>query len=175
LAMVYATRTSQFVAVNGTRENIQPSREALSEASRTYLSVRMMVSPPKSHHRLCMSESRYGYACQYGCVVLTIVVYICNRRRLTGSRLCVRNYVSVSMCSRMSHCDQLTEMALMLGSSCRPPDRARAPLKLPASRHKPVHDRANTMAAQCVFSASTSYSQAPHQQRQAVAERMEED
>lgn len=27
-----------------------------------YLSVRMMVSPPKSHQRLCMSESRYGYA-----------------------------------------------------------------------------------------------------------------
>lgn len=54
--------TSQFVAVSGTRENIQPSREGLSEASRMYLSVRMMVSPPKSHQRLCMSESRYGYA-----------------------------------------------------------------------------------------------------------------
>lgn len=26
----------------------------------TYLSVRITVSPPKSHHRLCMSESRYG-------------------------------------------------------------------------------------------------------------------
>lgn len=28
----------------------------------TYLSVRMMVSPPKSHHLLCMSESKYGCA-----------------------------------------------------------------------------------------------------------------
>jgi hypothetical protein len=55
-------RTSQFVAVSGTRENIHPSLDALSEASRMYLSVRMMVSPPKSHQRLCMSESRYGCA-----------------------------------------------------------------------------------------------------------------
>ena len=53
-------RTSQFVAVNGTREKIQPSREGLSDARRTYLSVRMMVSPPNSHQRLCMSESRNG-------------------------------------------------------------------------------------------------------------------
>ena len=52
--------TSQLVAVRGTRENSQPSREGLSEASRMYLSVRIIVSPPKSHQRLCMSESRYG-------------------------------------------------------------------------------------------------------------------
>jgi hypothetical protein len=43
---------------------------------------------------------------------------------------------------------QLTEMALMLGSSINPPDRARAPVRLPASRHKPVHDVAKTMVAQ---------------------------
>jgi hypothetical protein len=44
---------------------------------------------------------------------------------------------------------QLTEIALMLGSSIKPPDRARAPVKLAASRHKPVHDVAKTMVAQC--------------------------
>jgi hypothetical protein len=54
-------RTSQFVAVKGTREKIHPAREGSSGVRRMYLSVLTMVSPPKSNHRLCMSESRYGY------------------------------------------------------------------------------------------------------------------
>lgn len=82
--------TSQLVAVKGTRENIHPVREGLSDARRTYWSVRMMVSPPNSHHRLCMSESRYGYAV---CVSMrpTSIHDRLQVGRLTGSRLCVRN------------------------------------------------------------------------------------
>jgi hypothetical protein len=57
-ALQLVVLTSQFVAVSGTRENIHPVREGLSEARRMYLSVRTMVSPPKSHQRLCISESR---------------------------------------------------------------------------------------------------------------------
>lgn len=53
--------TSQFVAVSGTREKIQPALDGSSPVRRMYLSVRTMVSPPKSNHRLCISESRYGY------------------------------------------------------------------------------------------------------------------
>jgi hypothetical protein len=62
-------RTSQFVAVRGTREKSQPSREGLSDERRMYWSVRMMVSPPKSHQRLCMSESRYGCGEVRGCSI----------------------------------------------------------------------------------------------------------
>jgi hypothetical protein len=70
-----AKPTSQFVAVKGTRENSHPSCEGRSEVSRMYLfphqhasfprdnntaywSARTMVFPPKSNHRLCISESR---------------------------------------------------------------------------------------------------------------------
>jgi hypothetical protein len=87
----WARRTAQFVAVRGTLEKIQPSREGLSDARRTYLSVRMIVSPPKSHHRLCMSESRYGCRGQ----TLASDMFL-QRMRLTGSRLCVRNYTLLS-------------------------------------------------------------------------------
>ena len=64
-----------------------------------------------------------------------------------------RGCVSVTMCmlARMPPEHQpstLTEIALMLGSSIKPPDRAIAPVRLPASRHKPDHDFAKTMAAQ---------------------------
>lgn len=105
-----STKISQFVAVRGTLEKIQPSREGLSDASRMYLSVRMIVSPPKSHHRLCMSESRYG-----------------------GSRLCVRN-----------------EIALISGSSVKPPDLAETPVRLAAKRHTAAQELANNMVAQCL-------------------------
>jgi hypothetical protein len=60
-SIVYGVReelTSQFVAVNGTLEKIHPFLEPNSPVSLTYLSVRMTVSPPKSHQRLCISESR---------------------------------------------------------------------------------------------------------------------
>jgi hypothetical protein len=75
------------------------------------------------------------------------------RRRLTGSRLCVRSYASISNHSHMLPPGQLTEIALMLGSSTRPPERAIAPVRLPASRHRPVHDVAKTMVAQCFLGA----------------------
>jgi len=77
--------TSQFVAVNGTFENIHPLWDGRSEASRmylrgcgqrmaqiasrgtgAYLSALIIVSPPKSNHRLCISVSRYG--CSRGLV-----------------------------------------------------------------------------------------------------------
>jgi hypothetical protein len=85
------------VAVRGTLENNQPSREGLSEASRMYLSVRIMVSPPKSHHRLCMSESRYGYSWRQSKAQTSASSSSCGKMgRLTGSRLCVRSYGPVS-------------------------------------------------------------------------------
>jgi hypothetical protein len=73
--------------------------------------------------------------------------------QLTASRLCVRSYASISNHSHMPPPGQLTEIALMFGSSTNPPDRARAPVRLPASRHKPVHDVAKTMVAQCFLGA----------------------
>lgn len=36
-------------------------------------------------------------------------------------------------------------MALMSGSSLNPPDRANAPVQLPANKHKLVHGLANNM------------------------------
>jgi hypothetical protein len=73
--VILLQRTSQLVAVKGTLENSQPSREGLSEDSRTYWSVLMIVSPPKSHQRLCISESRYGCARSegiHGCAPLRV-------------------------------------------------------------------------------------------------------
>lgn len=123
--------TSQLVAVRGTRENSQPSREGLSEASRMYLSVRIIVSPPKSHQRLCMSESRYGCVrCQGMFGWGWCWAWPAEDMRLTGSRLCVRS-----------------EMALISGSSLNPPDRAQAPVQLPASKHRLVHGLAANMVA----------------------------
>lgn len=100
-----AARTSQFVAVRGTLENNQPSREGLSEASRMYWSVRIMVSPPKSHQRLCMSESRYGCSwCQSKVQSSASSVMHWKSRRLTGWRLCVRSCVPISGHGPSTHC-----------------------------------------------------------------------
>ena len=144
-------RTSQFVAVRGTRENSQPSREGLSDERRMYWSVRMMVSPPKSHQRLCMSESRYGWS------RVRVCSYVGARwcRRLTGSRLCVRSYVPVSIHSLHSAREhRRTEMALISGSSLSP--RLLTPVRLPASKHRLAHGLVNNMVARRLQSSEAS-------------------
>ena len=104
--------TSQFVAVRGTFEKIQPIRDCRSEASRMYLqrrlivgpesiretrshlSARTMVSPPNSNHRLCMSVSKYGFCVSVSRTHLHMPSacrrYLA-RRILTGVKLCVRS------------------------------------------------------------------------------------
>ena len=89
-------RTSQFVAVRGTREKSQPSREGLSDERRMYWSVRMMVSPPKSHQRLCMSESRYGCGEVRGC---SISIRACEGGADLQARGCVCAAFNVSIYS----------------------------------------------------------------------------
>jgi hypothetical protein len=77
----------------------------------------------------------------------TLCWRVYGNRQLTGSRLCVRSYHSVSIDSQ-HHYQQHTGMALMFGSSMKPPDRASAPVRLPASRHTPVHECEKSMVAQ---------------------------
>lgn len=106
-----------------------------------YWSVRMMVSPPKSHQRLCMSESRYGWG-----VLGTTPRCVCVGADLQA-RGCVfvaasllaygRGYSSTVEGTR-------TEMALMSGSSLSP--RLCTPAKLPASRHRPAHGFVNSIS-----------------------------
>lgn len=48
----------------------------------------------------------------------------------------------------------------MSGSSLSPPDRAHAPVQLPAIKHKLIHLLANNMVAQCPLLTETSYARA---------------
>jgi hypothetical protein len=52
-------------------------------------------------------------------------------------------------------------MALISGSSLSPPDRAQAPVQLPASKHKLVHGLANNMVARRPPQSETSYPKLP--------------
>ena len=107
--------TSQFVAVKGTFEKIQPIRDCRSEANRiylygrlvvglessrvavTYLSARTIVSPPNSNHRLCISVSKYGFCLPVRWTYIHMQSanhrYLA-QRGLTGVKLCVRSYVT---------------------------------------------------------------------------------
>jgi hypothetical protein len=118
-----------------------------------------MVSPPNSHQRLCMSESRYG--CSRSASAQACISYfglwVNVRRRLTASRLCVRSYTLLALFSPRAH-SCLTGIALISGCSDKPKELT--PTKLPASS-KQLHACENM-----INQSNTFHPRQPHSQIQ---------